>query len=216
MPRRNLIKTSSAPYHIVSRSNHKFWFHLSLPDVWKIAENSFEKAHSKHPVRLHAFVLMINHYHLLLTTPDENIDKFMYEFNKTFSLELRQKTNLVNRMFGGRYKWSLIQEKTHYLHVLKYIYRNPVKAKIANDVRDYTFSTLNSNLGRSSECWNLVSKSGYQNYTEFINWLNAANKPQDDDLIKNGLNRSKFKIQRDKLTCRSSQIQLNFQSNFSF
>jgi len=112
--------------------------------TWNIARRSFSLAYEKHPIILHSFVLMENHYHLVLQTPDENIDRFMYEFNKNFSLELRQKTGLINRMFGGRYKWTLIKDKQHYFHVMKYVYLNPVKAGVVEVAEDYQYSTLQS------------------------------------------------------------------------
>ena len=55
--------------------------------VWDIAINSLP-ANSRHPIQIAQFVLMQNHYHMLVRTPNGNLDKFMYEFGKNFSLGL--------------------------------------------------------------------------------------------------------------------------------
>ena len=96
MGRLPLIRTSKFPYHVGSRSNHRIWFNIPLEEVWKIAMRSFAIAYQKHPITLHSFVLMSNHYHMLITTPNEDVDKFMYEYNKNFSLELRTQSGLIN------------------------------------------------------------------------------------------------------------------------
>ena len=44
------------------------------------------QANSRHPIQIAQFVLMQNHYHMLVRTPNGNLDKFMYEFGKNFSL----------------------------------------------------------------------------------------------------------------------------------
>lgn len=193
MSRKKLIRTSLYPYHVTSRSNHKTWFQLPITDVWSIASLSMVKAYTKHPVNIHAFVLMSNHYHLVLDTPDSNIDRFMYEFNKSFSTELRHQTNKINRMFGSRYKWSLIHEDLHYYHVLKYVYRNPVKANIVKRVEDYPFSTL------SREIESLGMKIPIHNPYQFsqldsLNWLNDSHSSDQNESITRGLKWGQFRF----------------------
>ena len=129
MTRARLIKTAQFPYHIVNRANNQEWFQLPLAQVWDLTLECLSAAHEKHPFTLHALVLMTNHYHLLVSTPDENIDKIMFEFNRRFSEGLRRATNRINRMFGSRYKWSLLKDNAYYLNVLKYTYQNPFQLR---------------------------------------------------------------------------------------
>jgi len=81
MPRKNLIRTNLYPYHVTIRSNNKEWFDLPREIVWKICLRAMVLANQKHPVRIQAFVLMANHYHLLIWTPQCNLDRFMSVFN---------------------------------------------------------------------------------------------------------------------------------------
>ena len=189
MPRKNLVRTSHFPYHITTRSNQRQWFVIDLKDVWEITLNSLYEANNIHPVRIHGFVLMGNHYHLVVDTPDSNIDKFMYEFNKRFSLALRISSGKINKMFGGRYKRSLIQNRSHYLNVLKYVYRNPVKANIVNRVESYRFSTLYAELKHSSLPFRLHS---YVNVYDYLEWFNSNHTDLQNESIKKGLKKTVF------------------------
>ena len=142
MPRKNLIRTNASPYHVTTRANNREWFALSMPKMWTICRDAIQHAHFRHPVRIHAFVLMQNHYHLMLTTPDANIDKFMYELNYHISRKVRFHTHRINHVFGQRYKWSLVESKDYYLNVIRYIYQNPLKKNLSQRCEDYPYSTL--------------------------------------------------------------------------
>ncbi|EQC43302.1 transposase [Bacteriovorax sp. Seq25_V] len=120
MPRKKLIRCSNTSYYVTIKSTTS-WFYQPLRRVWKIACESLAKAEDKYPVNVHAFVLMSNHYHLVLDTPDSNLDKFMYEFNKNFSLALRQYSKNGESTFTSRYKWCLVDDD-HIPIVLSYIY----------------------------------------------------------------------------------------------
>lgn len=141
MPRKNLIKTSEYYYHVTTRANHKHWFALPLEQVWTISIKSFNKALTHHPAIVSQYVLMANHYHLLIKTPNADIDKFMYWFNKTFSDLMRAATGTENRMFGSNYKWSLITTERYFYNVFRYIYQNPIRAGIVNKCEIYPYST---------------------------------------------------------------------------
>lgn len=157
--------------------------------MWNLALKSLKMAHEKHTVEVHAFVLMSNHYHLVVKTPNSNIDLFMYEFNKHFSLKLRKATNLINKMFGGRYKWSVIDDRQHYSHVMKYVLLNPVRAGITALAGKYPYSSLNCNEFPVPLSPFLNIKSA-----KFIDWLNFQHSDEQQATIKKGLLRRSFKL----------------------
>lgn len=142
MPRKPLIRSDKHFYHVVTRSNHKDWFALPMEKVWKLFLNSLALAQEKYPAKIGPFILMSNHYHLLILTPNSNLDQFMYELNKNFSLKLRTESLMVNRMFGGRYKGCLIKNQNYLWNTWKYIFQNPIRANITDKVEDYPFGSL--------------------------------------------------------------------------
>lgn len=66
--------------------------------------DSFENSIQGHPVNILAFVLMNNHFHLLIQTPDSNIDQFMQRFKLFASTKIRFETQRINQKFGDKYK----------------------------------------------------------------------------------------------------------------
>ena len=203
MPRKILVRTNEHPYHITSRSNHKTWFSIPLQEVWGICKHSISIANKKHPVNIHSFVLMSNHYHLILDTPNSDIDKFMYELNKNISLTLRKETGMINRMFGGRYKWSLITNQIQYLHVMKYVYRNPVKAKISLNVEDYPYSTLNTAF-KSKEFTTKLKP--HINVQKHIQWFNTTHSDVQNDSISTGLNKTIFNFAGSRQKSKATRV----------
>lgn len=142
MARTQLIRTDSLPYHVTIRSNNREWFNLPMERVWDICTHSLKKASQRCPVEIDSFVLMSNHYHMLVYTPDANLDKFMFFFNKEISRCMRKQTGRVNRIFGDRYKWCIVNRLNHFQNVKRYIYQNPVRANLVKRCEDYPYSSL--------------------------------------------------------------------------
>jgi REP element-mobilizing transposase RayT len=74
-----------------------------------------------------AYVLMTNHFHLLLTTPDGNLSEFMRHFNISYTAVFNKKHNRVGHLYQGRYKAFLVDADNYLLEVSRYIHLNPVK-----------------------------------------------------------------------------------------
>ncbi|MBL7664792.1 MAG: transposase [Bacteriovoracaceae bacterium] len=142
MSRKILIRSDEFPYHVTCRSNNREWFEIPTQKMWELSLKCLAHANQKHPITLISFVLMSNHYHMLLRTPEANIDRFMYEFNKNLSLVVRNYAYRENRVFGGRYKWCLIRSHKYLFNCYKYVYQNPKRAKIVKHCEDYPYSTL--------------------------------------------------------------------------
>lgn len=149
MPRAKLIRTNLHPYHITNRYNNKATSPVPMKLAWKIYSKYLYAIYCIYNVRTHAFVLMHNHYHLLASTPDENLDQAMRYFHTSISKSINFASKQINHQFGGRYHWCLIENSTYLNNVLRYIYLNPVKAGWNNCAQNYPWSTLSGLLGNS-------------------------------------------------------------------
>lgn len=191
MPRKKLIRTDQFPYHITARSNNKDWFKLSLDRVWKISQRGMAYANKLNPVKIHAFVLMNNHYHLLITTPNADIDCFMRTFNKYISDQINVHTGAINQKFGGPYHWSIVANREYLLNVYRYIYQNPLKAEMAQACEEYLYSSLYGALYERPEIVN------YQPHFDdkLEHWLNFfnRNKELEHEFIRRGLRHATFR-----------------------
>ena len=199
MPRKNLIRTNLHPYHVTIRSNNREWFELPLREVWDICIEALKFANRQYPVKLQAFVLMSNHYHLMLWTPNCDLDKFMYVFNSKISKSIRKKTGRINRIFGDRYKWSVIEDVNYFRTCLRDIYQNPVKANIVLRCEEYVYSSVfyvirDFDLDIDWFCPLLEDRE------EFIEWMNKTEENSVN--IKKALQRPIFKIPNQRSSRR--------------
>lgn len=174
MPRKKIIRSDSHPYHVTIRTNNKEWFKVPLDEVWSICLNALSVTNFKCPANIHAFVLMNNHYHLLITTPNADLDKFMFYLNSKISKEIRKKTDRINSIFGSRYHWELIENDNYYKNVLRYIYQNPIRAQIVKRCEEYKYSSLHSILNNKNR--NLNFDVALLGIDHFIEWINSADK----------------------------------------
>ncbi|HAZ12381.1 MAG: hypothetical protein A2X86_04005 [Bdellovibrionales bacterium GWA2_49_15] len=154
MPRKKLIRSSTNPYHVTARSNNREWFYIPSSEVWEITQNLLRRSEKHFDIKLEAFVLMSNHYHMLVHTPKANIDKFMHFFNKNLGQKISRKAGRINRIFGASYKWNLILSQSYYDSVLRYIYQNPMRANLVERCQDYPYcNLLSKNYDQEKIAW---------------------------------------------------------------
>ena len=181
-----LIHSTHLPYHVTSRSFNKEKFPLHLEKMWELAGSTFKEANDIHPINLISFVLMSNHYHMLLLTPKGNLNLFMQEFNKTFSLKVKKESGNPDQLFCGRYDWCTIQSNKYLANCFRYIYQNPIRAGLVYRCEEYLYSTLQVCLGVSEFSIPIHDKFGFKD--EFgLFWLNEIIREQELNSMKNGL-----------------------------
>lgn len=189
MPRRKLIRQNQFPYHVTSRTNNKEWFKIPLNRVWKYCKKSFEYANLNHNAKIHCFVLMNNHYHLLISTPDENIDSYMMYFNQNLGRLISQDANVINHKFSNRYKWTIVDNQSYLYNVYRYIFQNPIRAGIVDSIIDYPYSSI---FFQQEEIKKLNYESHF-NWKNNIDWLNTYYGSGFDNLIRKCLKKEYFK-----------------------
>lgn len=173
MPRKPLIRTAEFPYHVTTRSNNRDWFAIPLPEVWRFCQELLREGEKEHKIQVEAFVLMNNHYHLCLYTPEANIDEFMRFFNQSLGRKIAKQSGRINRVFGATYKWTLIRDQAYFYNVIRYVYQNPMRAQLCLRCEDYPFSDLKKQK---------LEK-------DLLNWINRPLNEFDRDRTKKRLRR---------------------------
>lgn len=223
MPRPILIRSKNLPYHIRARSNNKEWFHLPLKKVWEIFLENWEETIANYQISLHAFVLMANHIHAIVSTPNQNLDAGMHHLLRETSRDINKSSSRINHVFGGPYKWSLIGNKRYYEHALRYVYQNPVKAGVCNRVEEYPYSTIGYFHSKATYPFEL-SESVFDrqsvmdlSYSEKLEWLNEKYTKEENDNIRKALRHSEFRFRQYNIslnTRRRLNIPAPLQANF--
>jgi putative transposase len=213
MPRKALLRSIELPYHITSRTNNRELFPGDLNYTWKVLTNELYLQFVFYRIRIHAFVLMPNHFHLLITSPSRDIDLVMKEVLGSTTRILNTKHCRSGHIFGGRYFWSLIQEPAYFAHALKYVYRNPVKAGICENVGEYPFSTYAGIVGEAPlpvpicPPFNNMDLAVPKDLERLDQWINAAHSLEQNEAIKKALRRKRFEIFRNRKTRRPIQFE---------
>jgi REP element-mobilizing transposase RayT len=126
MARALRIQFDGALYHITCRGNEKREIFKDDPDRLRFLE-ILELSLNNYQVILYCYILMVNHYHLLVETPHANISEFMRHFNITYTSYYNKRHDRVGHLYQGRYK-SILVDKDSYLAILsRYIHLNPVR-----------------------------------------------------------------------------------------
>ena len=108
-------------------------------------------------LKVAAYCLMTNHYHLLLHTPDGNISRCMRHINGVYTQRFNRKYQEDGALFRGRYKSIVVDNDNYLLEVLRYIHRNPVRAGIVKTPDDYPWSSHNGYTSRAKK-WDWLYK----------------------------------------------------------
>jgi len=147
MARQLRIEYEYAFYHVISRGERKEAIFACPEDKEKFLKKLAETV-EKYKLFLHAYVLMDNHFHLLLETPHANLSKAMHHLNTSYANWFRFKYRLVGSVFQGRFK-AILVEKDEYLQVLSaYIHLNPMRAGIIKRPEEFHYSSYRAYIGK--------------------------------------------------------------------
>jgi len=110
-----------------------------------------QKAAADWHCAIHAYVLMTNHIHLLVTPETETgIAKLMQAVGRRYEQYINRSYNRTGSLWEGRYKSSLIQAETHLRTCMRYIELKPVRANMVPDPAQYRWSSYRHNgLGQT-------------------------------------------------------------------
>jgi REP element-mobilizing transposase RayT len=134
------VEYEGAFYHVICRGERGDAIFRCDGDKEKFLIKLSETV-EKYGLIVHAYVLLDNHYHLLLETPRGNLSDSMHYLNASYGNWYRFKYRIVGSVFQGRYK-AILVEKDEYLKVLSaYIHLNPVRAGIVASPKLYPYSS---------------------------------------------------------------------------
>ena len=144
MPRQVRIEFPGAFYHIMARGDRRETIVRDEEDR-RTFIRTLGEACLRAGFRVHAYVLMSNHYHLLLETPEANLSRGMGWLQNAFTRRINTRHQLWGHVFGGRYKSILVEPGNCYWALLDYIHLNPVRAGLVqrgDGLETYAWSSL--------------------------------------------------------------------------
>jgi len=127
-------------YHITSRGNERKKIFLDDYDRKKFLE-FLKEYHHKFRAVFHCFLLMDNHYHLLLETPAGNLTAIMHAINSRYTGYFNRKYHRSGHLFQGRYLAILVDKEAYLLELSRYVHLNPVRAGMCALPQEHPYSS---------------------------------------------------------------------------
>ena len=145
MPRRPRLKLAGIPVHLIQRGNNRGACFFAEDD-YQFYLDHLGEACKKYSVDLHAYVLMTNHFHLLLTPETgDGPSQVMKYLGQRYVQYVNRTYHRSGTLWEGRFRSCLIGEADYFLGCQRYIELNPVRADIVKHPGEYLWSSYGQN-----------------------------------------------------------------------
>jgi len=150
------IQYPNAWYHVMNRGRRYEDIFADAED-YQIFVDLLKETSEMWNIRIAAYCLMPNHYHLLVQTPDANISRAMRHLNGVYTQGYNRRHEWDGPLFRGRYKSILVSADSYLLQLVRYIHRNPLKADLVKNLKDYQWSSHKGYLSIAGK-WEWLDK----------------------------------------------------------
>ena len=153
MPRRQRLQVAGLPVHIIQRGNNRQACFFA-DDDYQFFLDCLTRIAKRFRCALHAYVLMTNHFHLLLTSELEAGPSLLMKFLGQRYVQYVNKTyRRTGSLWEGRYRSSLVQTERYVLGCYRYIEMNPVRANMVKHPIEYPWSSYATNAEGKQVAW---------------------------------------------------------------
>jgi putative transposase len=152
MPRFARVRVPGIPLHIIQRGNNREPCFFTPADR-RVYLDQLKVLAERFACAVHAYVLMDNHVHLLVTPPDEAaVSLLMKHLGQRYVQYVNRRYERVGTLWAGRFRSHPVQRAHYLLACYRYIELNPVRAGMVRHPGDYAWSSyrVNAGLRRSS------------------------------------------------------------------
>jgi len=226
------IEYEGAFYHVTARGNERRKIFFSGNDYAKFKDYLGE-AKRKFRVVIHAYVLMSNHYHLLLETPEKNLSRVMHHINGSYTTYTNIKRKRSGHLFQGRYKAIVVEKDSYLLELSRYLHLNPVRAKVVTRPEEYPHSSYRhyitgqgDGLLNSESVLGMISNQperGRALYRAFVESALGKEMPNPNEMVYGGtiLGRESFvrkmlgRLDREQLAASDVSMRRELRAKFT-
>src|SRR2546425_662374 len=122
------VEFAGAVYHIMARGNERRDVFRNDQDRRRVL-GTLAEAVERFGLRVHAYCLMPNHYHVLLGTPRSNLSQAMGWLQTTYTARFNRRHRRSGHLFQGRFKAQLVEADEYAQWLVEYIHLNPVRPR---------------------------------------------------------------------------------------
>jgi putative transposase len=145
MPRKPRLYQPGIPAHVFQRGHNKLPVFFDDFDYLEYLR-CVKKAADKHGCAIHAYVLMTNHVHMLLTPREKDTISLMFQsIGRDYVRHVNRKYQRSGGLWEGRHKGNIIESFRYLLVSMRYIEMNPVRAGMVGRPAEYRWSSYAAN-----------------------------------------------------------------------
>jgi putative transposase len=187
MPRTARASQGGYCYHVINRGNGQTKVFHKKADYAAFVQLMID-ANERLAMRLTGYCLMPNHFHLVLWPhKDGDLSRWMQWLLTSHVRRYHRHYKGCGHVWQGRFKAFPIQKDEHYLSVLRYVERNPLRAKLVEHAQDWSWSSL-SNLHEAHPD-GLLADGPLPKGSGWTNHVNAAQSDAELGLLRASVNR---------------------------
>ena len=181
MPRHARELSKTGIYHVIMRGINRQTIFEDDEDFERFIE-TIERYKSTSKFELYAYCLMENHVHILIKEGEESLSNTIKRISSSYVMRYNSKYGRVGHLFQDRFKSEPVETERYFYAVLRYIFQNPIKAEIVDEVKKYQWS----NYGEYFESFrsddvNYVLKMFCQKEDEAIGAFEKFINQENDD-----------------------------------
>lgn len=142
LPRLNL---PHIPQHVIQRGNNRQACFFNEQD-YSVYLDKLQHYANKYSVNIHAYTLMTNHVHILMTPLTETgVSQLMQSLGRCYVMYINKTYKRTGTLWEGRYKSTLVDSEYYFLTVSRYIELNPVRANMVQHPGEYPWTSYHCN-----------------------------------------------------------------------
>ena len=187
MARQLRIEYAGACYHVMNRGNQRSRvFHSATHH--RLFHDRLERFALQFDVAIHCYCLMPNHFHVVLTTHQANLSRFMQSWLTSFTVSMNRMRHSAGHVFQGRFKAQLVESQRYTSELSRYVHLNPVRTKRATQLslaqrrallHDFKWSSFGAliglwptpewmDVGPVLETWGTAPEERMKNYRGYV------------------------------------------------
>lgn len=184
------------PLHVIQRGNNRDLIFAADAD-YQFYLRCLHEAADTHSVTVHAYVLMTNHVHLLVTpTTESSLSKTLQSIGRRYVQYFNFTYQRTGTLWEGRYKSTLIDSERYLLTCMRYIEMNPVRAEMVAHPDDYPWSSYRANgqgnaegLIFPHELYQSLGRTNEERQSAYRQLFRAQVAKADVEAIRNATNK---------------------------
>jgi putative transposase len=192
MPRIKRTNVGGYVYHVLNRANARVQIFDNDED-YKLFENILEEAIEKFNVKILAYCIMPNHFHLVLYPENEgDLSIFMGWVTNTHTRRWHTQKGTVGQghLYQGRYKSFICQNDNHFLTLVKYVEQNALKAKLVKKAEGWRWSSVWRREYGTIKQKKLLFPWPVSKPKDYLSWLNTILPEEKEEIIERSIIKS--------------------------